>query len=44
MANFFMKLQNEAEWQKLKQEWADVMDKNTVENMLWNDQKKRAMD
>ncbi|MGQ9507452.1 MAG: hypothetical protein ACUVTB_06320 [Candidatus Bathycorpusculaceae bacterium] len=40
MEKFFTKLQNEIEWQKLRQEWADVMDKNTVETMIWNDKER----
>jgi hypothetical protein len=40
METFFKKLQNEMEWQRLRQEWTDVMDKNTVETMLWNDQER----
>jgi len=38
MENFFERLKNEVEWQKLKQKWADVMEQTTVETLLWTDQ------
>lgn len=38
MDRFFNKLRKEKEWQKIAQEWAEVMDSSTVESQLWNDQ------
>lgn len=38
MEKFFVKLGEEAEWQKIRQEWNEVIDPSTVETQLWNDQ------
>ena len=38
MDTFFNKLRKETEWQKIMQDWTDVMEQTTVETLLWSDQ------
>ena len=38
MDKFFHKLRKNKEWQKIAQQWSAVMDPNTVQSVLWNDQ------
>jgi hypothetical protein len=38
MDRFFRRLRKNKDWQKIAQKWSAVMNPNTVQSVLWNDQ------